>query len=109
MRDRLTRGLLAGLLALAVLTAPLAAVVYTRVTVATSATLIYTGASGGSTVLIRNAGAASVYLGDAAVLTSTGFELTAGSAVSLPVGPNDPVYGIVVTSTVIVHTLESRR
>jgi hypothetical protein len=88
----------------------LSAIVATRVTVATTATLLYTAATGGSNVLIRNpAGGASVYLGAAAVTTATGFELVAGDAVTLPLGPSDPVYGIVTTGTVIVHVMESRR
>jgi hypothetical protein len=103
------RSLVAALLAVALLAVPLAAIVVTRVTVATTQTLVYTAASGGSRILIRNPGAASVYLGATGVLTTTGFELAAGDAVMLPLEPNDLLYGIVATGTVIVHTAEASR
>lgn len=92
------------------LAASVSALTVTRVTVATTPTLLYTAAPGGSTALIRNAGAASVYLGTSAVTTSTGFELAAGDSIRLPLGRvdgGDQVYGIVVTSTVVVHVMES--
>jgi len=103
------RAFVLGLACWLVVTVPLAALTVSRVTVATTATLLYTAAAGGSTVLIRNAGSASVFLGDATVTTSTGFELVASDALSLPLGPNDTIYGIVATSTNRVDVLESRR
>ncbi len=87
-----------------------AAITAAPVTVTTSPTLLYTAATGGSTVLLRNAGAASVWIGASNVnTTTTGFELPAGAGISLPMGPNDTVYGITASGTVVVHTLETRR
>lgn len=107
-RHRNVGWLLVGVLLL--LAASLSAATISRVTVATTATLIDTGsAMGATTVLIRNPGSASVYLGPAAVLTTTGFELAAGDAVTVPLGPSEALYGIVATGTVIVHVLEVRR
>lgn len=109
MTIRMSR-VVAIVLALLLVAAPgLQAITAARVTVATTATLIYTAATGGSTVLIRNAGSASVFLGPSGVTTAVGFELLAGDAVTLPVGPSDTVYGIVASGTVVVHTLETRR
>lgn len=87
----------------------LSAITPGRTTVAVTATLIYTAATGGATVLIRNAGTASVFLGGSTVTTATGFELLAGDTVTLPIGALDTVYGIVASGTVIVHSLETRR
>lgn len=107
MRRRTRLALIAGLLLLAGGAGQ--TVTATRVTVATTQTLIYTGAAGGSTVLLRNPGTVSVYLGPTGVLTTTGFELAAGDAITIAMGPNDPLYGIVASGTNIVHVLETRR
>jgi len=91
------------------LAAPAAAVVINRVTVATTETLIYTAPVGGATVIVRNPGTVSVYLGPTGVLTTTGFELAAGDAMSIPMGSGDTLYGIVASGTNVVHTMEPRR
>lgn len=81
-----------------------------RVTVATTATAI-SGADSdgvyGSSVLVKNAGAASVFLGGSGVTTEAGFELAAGEAVSLDLNVSDSVYGIVASGTVVCHVLAS--
>lgn len=89
--------------------APLSAVTVSRVTCATTATLAYTAATGGSTVLLRNAGAASVFLGPAAVTTATGWELVTGAGLSVPLGPGDTLYCIVASGTNRVDAMEARR
>lgn len=86
-----------------------AAITASRVTATTAATLLYTAATGGSTVLIRNVCAASVYLGASTVTTATGFEVGANDAITLPMGPGDTVYGVVASGTCVEHILESRR
>lgn len=104
------RAALLVLLSCALLAAPLSALTATRVTVATTATLVYTARDGGSSVLVRNAGSASVFLGDATVTTASGFELVAGSAVRLDfTQKSDTVYGIVATGTNRVDAIEGRR
>lgn len=94
-----------------VIVAGLTALTVSRVTVQTTPTAIYTSAGGGnSRVLIRNAGAAAVYLGSVMVTTATGFELPAGDAVTLFLEQaNDTVYGVVTSGTVVVHVLDSNR
>lgn len=89
--------------------ADVSAITASRVTVATTATLIFTttGGTGGSNVLIRNPGTVSVYLGGSGVTAATGFELAPGDAVSLQIRRSDTVYGIVASGTNIVHVLES--
>jgi len=82
----------------------------TRVTVATTATLIYTAPNTGrgSRVVIRNPSAVSVYIGGAAVLTTTGFEIAAGDALSLSLQANETVYGVVAAATQVVHVIDGR-
>lgn len=86
-----------------------AAVRFTRVTIAATATLIITAPpSSGQTVLVRNPSAVSVYLGDSTVTTANGFEVAAGDAVSITLGYNDTLYGIVAAATQVVHTLSGQ-
>lgn len=82
----------------------------TRVTVATTATLVYTApATGrGAVVLIRNPSAVSVYVGSSAVTTATGFEIAAGDALSLALQSQETVYGIVAAATQVVHVVDGR-
>jgi hypothetical protein len=96
------------LVLLVVLIVPLAAVVVTRVTVGTSATLVFTGHGGPTKILIRNPSAVSVYVGPVAVATTTGFEIAAGDSMSLVVEPYDPVYAIVAAATQVVQIIEGR-
>lgn len=81
-----------------------------RVTVATTATLIYTAPNTpqGARVLIRNPSAVSVYLGPATVATTTGFEVAAGDAVSVALYPNETIYGVVAAATQVVHVMDGR-
>jgi hypothetical protein len=58
----------------------------------------------GADIAVRNTSAVTVFLGGAAVTTSTGFPLFAGESVSMSIG-EDAVYGIVVTSTAVVSVL----
>jgi hypothetical protein len=84
-----------------------AVVRYTRVTVAVTATLLYTAPTIGQTgrVLIRNPSAVSVYIGDASVTVANGFEVAAGDAISINLDQGDSVYGIVAAATQVVHTI----
>lgn len=87
---------------------PVSAVVrYARVTVTTSATLIYTAPAAGARgrVLVRNPSSVSVYVGDASVTTANGFEIAAGDAVTINLDLGDSLYGIVAAATQVVHTI----
>lgn len=86
-----------------------AAVAAARVVIGTSPTLISQASADLGPVLIKNRGTASVYLGGATVATTTGYELAVGETVSIALGGNEAVYGIVDTGTVLVHKLENRR
>lgn len=82
------------------------AVTATRVTVSTTATLIYTAPPGSvGSVLVRNPSAVSVYLGTVAITTATGFELPAGASVQINLYNQDRLYGIVAAATQEVQTL----
>ena len=83
------------------------AVTMTRVTVATTATLIYTAPIAGTgRVLVRNPSAVSVYVGSAAVLTTTGFEIAAGDSLAINLSYGDTLYGIVAAATQVVYTIQ---
>lgn len=60
-----------------------------------------------SSLVVRNRGTAAVFLGTAAVTTTTGLQLDAGETITIsadmfPLG----VYGIVASGTVTVHVLQ---
>ena len=89
------------------LAADVHAVTVTRVTVATTATLLWTApASGTGRILVRNPSSVSVYVGDATVTTANGFEIVAGDSVGINLSYGDRLYGIVVAATQVVHTIQ---
>lgn len=97
---------LIGLVLLALLAAPASAVGIARITVATTATLIYTAPlSGTGRVLVRNPSTVSVYVGPAGVTTGTGFEIVAGDSLGINLSYGDTLYGIVAASTQVVYTI----
>lgn len=82
------------------------AVTAPRVTVATTATLIYTAPLAGmGRVLIRNPGAVSVYVGPSTVTTANGFEIAAGDSLGINLSYGDTIYGIVAAATQVVYTI----
>lgn len=103
MRSRVL--LIVGLLAL--LASSASAVNVNRVTIATTATLIYTAPlAGNSRVLVRNPSAVSVYVGPAGVLTTTGFEIAAGDSIGINLSYGDTLYGVVAAATQVVYTIQ---
>lgn len=81
----------------------------TRVNVATNPTRI--GGAGndsvaGAALLIRNRGAASVFLGASDVTTATGFELLADESLPVDLNEGEALYGICAAGTVACHVLE---
>lgn len=77
----------------------------TQVSVAATATQIVASNATRRAVLITNpSSSVTVYIGGAAVTTSTGQELLPGNSLSLPV--TSAVYGIVATSTQTVSAVE---
>jgi hypothetical protein len=110
MIDARRRPLVFALLAWALFVAPASAVVIAaRVTVTTSPTIISQNSSDVGPLLIKNKGAASVFLGGASVTPETGYELEAAEAVSITLGSNEAIYGIVASGTVVLHKLENRK
>lgn len=90
----------------------LRAVTTSRVTVATTATLLYTAPTSGvcpaspaCRVLVRNPSTVSVYVGDSGVTTANGFEIAAGDALGINVRSGESLYGIVAAATQVVHTV----
>lgn len=110
MSPRIRRVLVWTVLAWALVVAPApAGVVGARVTVTTSPTLISRSGSELGPVLIKNTGAAAVYLGGATVATTTGYELAAAETISLMLAADEALYGIVASGTVVLHKLENRK
>lgn len=74
------------------------AVQHAQVTVGVAATALNVGAKAdnmvGKSIVARNRGTASVFLGDATVTTGTGFELGVGESVTLDLADGEVVYGI---------------
>jgi hypothetical protein len=76
------------------------------VTVTTSATLLADAPGNPEDVTVRNAdAAAAVSVGPSNVTTANGFEVPAGSAVSLTLNAGEALYGIGAAS-VVCHVLE---
>jgi len=77
------------------------------VTVASTATAIpATAVAGRMSLAIKNNGASTVYIGDSDVTTDTGYPIAANGELSLDVGEQVIVYGIVAEGTVEVRILE---
>jgi len=86
------------------------AVVTSSVTVASTATLIYTSI-GQSQVQLRNDSAsADVFIGNSSVTTSTGFKVAAaGTLTNVQLDHNESLYGVVSTGTGTVAVFAVRR
>lgn len=82
-------------------------ILQSEVTVATTATAIpSTALVGRTTIVIKNTGAATIYLGSSTVTTSNGFPLAANAVIELDLDEVVPIYGIVAASTETVRILE---
>lgn len=77
-----------------------------RVTVATTATAIFTAARRGSSVVICNRHSASIFIGPSTVTTANGFEIVAGDCTTQRPYPRDTIYGIVAAATARVDYAE---
>lgn len=75
------------------------------VTVSTSATALNQADTDdnpgktGQSILVRNVGANTIYLGGSGVTTVNGYPLGVGSDVAVQLAPNETLYGIVAAST----------
>lgn len=80
-----------------------------RITATTTAGLVNsTDADGrfGASLLLRNVGSASVYVGASTVTSTTGFEVEAGGVLALDL-LRDSLYVVTASGTVICHVLEA--
>jgi|LakMenE18May11ns_1017448.scaffolds.fasta_scaffold9911667_4 hypothetical protein len=78
-----------------------------QVTIGTTPTLITTGVVGASWVSLHMSGNTTVYVGDAAVTTSTGMELHKGVTVTIWLPEADKLYGVVASSTQVLTYLHT--
>lgn len=81
------------------------AVTATRVTVATTAILLASDNDGGS-ILIKNTGAGSIYLGPSDVTSATGYELLTLMAVSIDLW-SEAVYAISASGSNVAAVLRT--
>jgi len=80
----------------------------TRITVTTTATKLNgtdTNRISGSSLVIRNKGEVSIFLGNTDVLSSTGFELEVGESITLDLSTGDNIYAITASGTCVCHIL----
>lgn len=83
-----------------------------RVSVEVTATRLDTVADdadsiSGQSILVRNKGTVSVYIGPSNVTTATGFELAVGESASFEASVGDALYGIAASGGQTVHVLET--
>ena len=71
----------------------------TKVTVATTATLVLPAEDKNRTVYFHNPSGTKIYLGGSNVTTTTGFHLDSNSSQDFFVPTNEKMYGIVASST----------
>jgi hypothetical protein len=61
----------------------------------------------GISAAVKNAGAASIFLGPDDVTTATGYELAAGGELGIDLAPGEELYGIVATGTQAAQVLRA--
>lgn len=107
-RTRLLTIVLAALGLMVIVPARPHAIVQTaQVTVATTPTLIWTAPAGSGRVLVRNPSTTvSVFVGNAAVSTTTGFEIGAGAALGITLVNRGTLFGVVAAATQVVETIQ---
>lgn len=85
---------------------------HASVSVGTTATSLLTGVTDineNRSIVLTNAGSASVYIGGSDVTTSVyGYELAAGGELAIDLQQGDVPYGVVASGTVTVRALHSR-
>ena len=76
-------------------------------TIAATATAIpATALVGRTTIVMKNTGSATIYVGSSTVTTANGYPLAAGAELALDLNENVVIYGIVATSTETLAIIE---
>lgn len=86
------------------------AVSQSRVTVGTSVTLIGSPETDGdrrSSVIIRNRGSVSIFIGGSGVTSTNGFQLDAGESITAEFIASDSIYAVTSTGSAICHILQT--
>ena len=68
-----------------------------QVAMSDTAAVIFPNDSDGANVYLYNSGVESIYLGDADVTDSNGYELAEENGVALQVGPGEAVWGVMAS------------
>lgn len=77
-----------------------------RVTVATTATLIYTGTPRGAKIRLCNRHTTPIFIGPVGVTTANGFEIINATCEDIEPAPKSAIYGIVAAATARVDYFE---
>lgn len=85
------------------------AVTAAQVSVADTAVALNTegGTVGGTKLVVKNTGAASVHLGPSTVTVANGFELAAGATVTVELSHGEQLFAIGDATADIVHVLRT--
>lgn len=80
-----------------------------QVSVGVAATSLHADSGNfGASLKVKNAGAASVFLGPSTVTTANGYELAVDEVVDVALGAGEELFGIVAASTEPVHVLVTK-
>lgn len=85
------------------------AVYMQQVSVTTAATRVdpvFGGFSPEGSCAVRNRGAVAVYLGSAAVTTTTGFQVDPGETFTVDLRSRDALYGVVASGSASCHVIQ---
>lgn len=77
-----------------------------RVTVGTTATLIYTGTPRGAKIRLCNRHTTPIFIGPVGVTTANGFEIINATCEDIEPAPKSAIYGIVAAATARVDYFE---
>ncbi len=94
------------LVVVALLVVPVvASVTTTRVTVANTATTLFSAQPFDQDVAIANRGSNAMFIGDSTVSTATGFQLDVDVTISFTALANTALFGIVASGTETAHVI----
>ena len=82
------------------------AILQSKVSISSTATLITSSLANSRTRLLHNNGSVTIYLGDATVTTTDGYLLAAGEEKAFDIESGVAMYGIVETGTCELRILE---
>lgn len=80
-----------------------------HIEILTTPTLICSGSAPGHTIIITNTSAHGIFVGNSNVTILDGFEVPKDQVVSIPLAPNDDLYGVADTTAVTISYIKVDR